>query len=164
MTWTDERCDTLRRLWADGLSCSEIAAELRGVTRNAVIGKVNRLGLEKRRISIPPYERKLGMVTRRKAVKPKFNGHVDLGIETEPDGLTDLPPDTSENPVTLMELTDDTCRWPLGDPQSKDFRFCGDKPGHGPYCQRHAHLAYAPAPTRRVRYWNHGYQRKAVTA
>ena len=48
MSWTDERVELLKKLWADGLSASQIAAELGGITRNAVIGKVHRLGLSGR--------------------------------------------------------------------------------------------------------------------
>lgn len=55
---------------------------------------------------------------------------------------TDLPADQSPFACTLAELNDETCRWPLGDPQSPDFRFCGAKPDGMPYCRRHAHIAY----------------------
>ena len=48
MSWTDERVELLKKLWSDGLSASQIAAELGGITRNAVIGKVHRLGLSGR--------------------------------------------------------------------------------------------------------------------
>ena len=48
MSWTDERVETLKSMWSDGKSASQIAKELGGVTRNAVIGKVHRLGLSNR--------------------------------------------------------------------------------------------------------------------
>ena len=48
MSWTDERVELLKKMWADGQSASQIAKELGGVTRNAVIGKVHRLGLSNR--------------------------------------------------------------------------------------------------------------------
>ena len=54
MSWTDDRVELLKKLWADGLSASQIAAELGGITRNAVIGKVHRLGLSGRAKSPAP--------------------------------------------------------------------------------------------------------------
>ncbi len=66
MTWTDERVETLKKLWTEGLSASQIAAELGGITRNAVIGKVHRLGLSGRAkspSSAAPRPRKAGVTS-----------------------------------------------------------------------------------------------------
>lgn len=160
-TWTDERVASLTKLWAEGLSGSEIATQLGGITRNSVIGKVHRLGLPKREDdrAQPALPKK----PRTFRTKPKFNGHVELGFEFEP--IPEPTPDIATSPVTLLDLTDDTCRWPYGDPGTPDFHFCGGQSLDGPYCTRHARMAYMPLPSRSARYWNRGNPRaKAVAA
>lgn len=155
--WTDERCDTLRKLWAEGLSCSQIAGELGGMTRNAVIGKVGRLGLTRRRMGVNP------IAAAARALKPRSVIRNPLGLNgrksrlkppIEFDAATDLPPDTPANPVTLLDLQEHHCRWPFGDPQTRDFVFCGaDKVDGHSYCARHCRLSYQPMRRPKHRPW-----------
>jgi GcrA cell cycle regulator len=154
MTWTDERVELLKKLWADGLSASQIAAELGGITRNAVIGKVHRLGLSGRAkspSSSAPRPRKARNPLVRVA-RPAMRGNTALAyeyeIEPEPEVIDNIIPLGQRR--TLLELNEDTCRWPVGDPANADFFFCGGKPMPGlPYCGYHCRVAYQPATDRR---------------
>ncbi len=128
--WTDERVEELRRLWAaePRLSCSEIGREL-GITRNAVIGKVNRLGLEHR--PNPTKSRRVAG-PRRRHIPPRPHNpnpeppRFDLGA------ICDLPPDKSEHAVDLFDIGPDQCRYTV---QDRPHLFCG-APGY-PWCPRH---------------------------
>ena len=161
MNWTDERVELLKKLWADGLSASQIAAELGGITRNAVIGKVHRLGLSgrakttstatprPRKPRAPSHPATMFHTHGATALKPVALSEVDIApvIQRE----TYLEPVSCER-VTIMELRECMCRWPIGDPGSADFRFCGSRSNSGsPYCSYHAQLAYQPATDRRRR-------------
>ena len=164
--WTEERVERLKKLWIDGLSASQIAAELgEGVTRNAVIGKVHRLGLSGRGKpagSGTPRPRKTA--PRAPSAPTTLDAFRRRGAtvlaaarapqpEPEP-AFEPLPEEEVVIPmserVTIMELRDSMCRWPLGDPSSPDFRFCGLR-SHtsAPYCGYHARIAYQPAIDRR---------------
>jgi GcrA cell cycle regulator len=156
MTWTDERVELLKKLWADGLSASQIAAELGGVTRNAVIGKVHRLGLSGRAKSSSsgvPRQRKPRSHMMRVA-RPQSRGANALALSYD---LEQAPePEVIENIIPLgqrrrlLELNENTCRWPIGDPATTDFFFCGGKPLNAlPYCHYHSRVAYQPASDRR---------------
>ena len=133
MTWTDERVETLKRLWTDGLSASQIAAELGGITRNAVIGKVHRLGLSGRAkspSSAAPRPRKARQHQHMMRVsRPSARGNTalahayDLDAQAEPELVDNVVPMGQRR--TLLELTEETCRWPIGDPGQADFFFCG---------------------------------------
>src|SRR5437867_6659038 len=158
MTWTDERVEALKKLWTDGLSASQIAAELGGITRNAVIGKVHRLGLSGRAKSPSsgaPRPRKARAHSHMLRVsRPAMRGNTALAQAYEYD--TDPEPELLDNVIpigqrrTLLELTEDTCRWPIGDPGSADFFFCGGQTVTGlPYCGHHGRIAYQPANDRR---------------
>jgi GcrA cell cycle regulator len=164
MSWTDERVDLLRRLWNDGLSASQVAAELGpGITRNAVIGKIHRLGLAER-AKTPNAQRPRAAKPSRQHPSPRGQGPTVMGnvaLAFAPRPLTAPAPrlmaeevvvPISER-VTLMELREAMCRWPIGDPTTSEFRFCGAKSpdGQGPYCSHHARLAYQPAQDRRRR-------------
>jgi GcrA cell cycle regulator len=152
--WTDERVELLKKLWADGLSASQIAAELSGVTRNAVIGKVHRLGLSgraKNPSSAAPRPRKArpsGHIMR--VSRPMVRGNTALAYDFEPEqepGLLEIP---IEQRKTLLQLKERTCRWPVGDPGSQDFFFCGgDAVNELPYCTYHSRVAYQPLDRRR---------------
>ena len=139
MSWTDERVELLKKLWADGLSASQIAAELGGVTRNAVIGKVHRLGLSGRAKSPsssaprPRKARSSGHMMRVPRASMRGNTALayDYDVEPEPE-LIEIP---LEQRKTLLQLNEKTCHWPVGDPGSSDFFFCG-----GRYCERPALL------------------------
>ena len=159
MTWTDERVETLKKLWADGLSASQIAAELGGITRNAVIGKVHRLGLSGRAkspSSAAPRPRKARSAHMLRVSRPTMRGNTalahayDLEVEVEPEQSDNIIPLGQRR--SLLELTEETCRWPIGDPGTAEFFFCG---GHSlgglPYCAYHSRVAYQPANARRDR-------------
>jgi GcrA cell cycle regulator len=160
MTWTDERVETLKKLWAEGLSASQIAAQLGGITRNAVIGKVHRLGLSGRAkspSSAAPRPRKPRAHTHVLRVsRPALRGNTalahayELDIEPEPQLLDNVIPLGQRR--SLLELTESTCRWPIGDPGSPEFFFCGGQAVGGlPYCPYHSRVAYQPANMRRDR-------------
>ena len=202
MSWTDERVETLKRMWGEGQSASTIAKELGGVTRNAVIGKVHRLGLSNRNggaaapkdadaapetpavpeTSTPP---ETEMLTRSANPAPPAPAAEE---EDEPEELDEngipisaarraiipagqpLPPQPSANEISpealakvnevektarkigLMELTEKTCKWPVGDPATPDFWFCGLPSQAGkPYCEAHVGVAFQPMSSRRDR-------------
>jgi GcrA cell cycle regulator len=160
-TWTDERVERLKKLWADGLSASQIAGELGGITRNAVIGKVHRLGLSGRAkapSSSVPRQRKPRAPSMFRAPRPMMRGNTalahmpayDYGPEPEPELIENIIPIGQR--CTLLELNEDKCHWPIGDPGQPDFFFCGGKTGSGtPYCGYHARVAYQPPAARRDR-------------
>jgi GcrA cell cycle regulator len=163
MSWTEERVELLRKLWGDGLSAAQVAAELGpGITRNAVIGKIHRLGLaERAKTSSVPRPRAprtpRTQTTELRAQGPVVMGNVALALS--PNAVVALAPQIEENVipisarVTLMELRESMCRWPLGDPTAAEFRFCGAKSpaGSGPYCCQHSRIAYQPAMDKRRR-------------
>lgn len=154
MSWTDERIALLTKLYTDGLSASQIAAELGGITRNAVIGKVHRLGLSgrpKKAGSSKPTVRRAR--TRFKALdfRRRVDGaHVaiayDYDLETEPE-MVEIP---VEQRKTFLQLTDKNCHWPVGNPGTADFYFCGGAaPDESPYCSFHSRMAHQPTRNRR---------------
>jgi GcrA cell cycle regulator len=158
MSWTDERVELLKKLWSDGLSASQIAAALGGVTRNAVIGKVHRLGLSgraKSASSAGPRPRKARSSSHMlRMARASIRGNTALAHAYEFD--TEATPELIDNIIpigqrrTLLELTEQTCRWPIGDPGSGDFFFCGGIPIGGlPYCAYHSRVAYQAASDRR---------------
>ena len=171
MNWTDERVERLTKLWAEGLSASQIAAQLGGVSRNAVIGKVHRLNLPGRvkaggnaapartpkRPSAAP-ARPATFAPRaptRVPAKPagtevaKEGGDVEVYVEpTYRPGRDVIVPISRK--LILTELTERTCKWPIGDPIKDDFHFCGcEAQDASPYCAYHAKLAYQPVSDRR---------------
>jgi GcrA cell cycle regulator len=145
LTWSHNRFAQLKKLWAAGLSASQIAAELGNVSRNAVIGKVHRLGLPgraKRLSSAAPAQPAQRMV---RVTRPIARGNTALAqaFEVEPDSVTTDNVVPMSKRLSLLELNEATCHWPIGDPSSPDFFFCGGKVLTGlPYCAPHAHLAY----------------------
>ena len=214
MSWTDERVETLKRMWAEGQSASQIAKELGGVTRNAVIGKVHRLGLSNRagdgaahgeeaeapavapaaavRPDPAPRPAPAPEPVAPRAAEPAAPPHPAVerpapqpAAAAPASGATitplpirkaiipagqPLPPQPSANEIspealasvrevekrarklTLMELTERTCKWPIGDPATEDFWFCGlpSLPGK-PYCEAHVGVAFQPMSARRDR-------------
>ncbi len=141
MGWTDERVEQLKKLWADGLSASQIARVLGDVTRNAVIGKVHRLGLSGRaspaRSERPRY--------------PKAPRRILRVPLPEPEIIEEPEPEPGER-MTVLTLKERMCKWPIGNPGEDNFRFCGRRAGDGaPYCNDHARKAYQPAHVRRDR-------------
>ncbi len=164
MAWTDERVELLKKLWAEGLSASQIANRLGGVSRNAVIGKVHRLGLSGRattsRIkSVRSRKRASSRNVRTARVRYASQGNNALKHVFDNDGvgLSDHHMSPVEELVipleeraSIMSLTADMCRWPIGDPTEKDFHFCGrDKIAGTPYCEFHCRIAFQPVQSRR---------------
>lgn len=165
MSWNDERVELLKKLWTEGLSASQIASELGGVTRNAVIGKVHRLGLSGRAKTpgaAAPRPRKTAPVPAQRPVArpaslPQVRGNVALKpmVMAEPFQMTEVQPETEvvvpmSRRVKIMELREAMCKWPIGDPTQEDFVFCGADCGFGtPYCSYHSTVAYQPAAERR---------------
>ncbi|WP_041527411.1 GcrA family cell cycle regulator [Paracoccus aminophilus] len=205
MSWTDERVETLKRMWAEGQSASQIAKELGGVTRNAVIGKVHRLGLSNRTeeaaevapapVAAPePAPQPVQAAAPKPAApaaKPQAEPHLRV-VEPAPKAEEPadepaapvafnprrniipagqpLPPQPSANEISpetlasareiekrsrklsLMELTERTCKWPIGDPATDKFWFCGMPSQAGkPYCEAHVSVAFQPMSARRDR-------------
>ena len=158
ITWTDERVEQLKKLWESGLSASQIAAELGNITRNAVIGKVHRLGLSGRAkspSSAVPRPRKARPAQHMvRLSRPMSRGNTALAqaFEAEPEhdpiAYDNVVPMTQRK--TLLELSEATCHWPVGDPGSPEFFFCGGVALTGlPYCAHHSRVAYQPTVDRR---------------
>ncbi len=134
-SWTEDRVADLRRMRGEGLSGSEIGAVL-GVSRCAAIAKACRLGIPSTSYD---QKRQLGVRRPRKQRKQYMAKRIDIfALER-----IDLPPDTSFA-CTIDGLTEETCRFPLGEP-AYDMRYCGAKRVSGfSYCIAHARLAYKP--------------------
>ena len=179
MSWTDERVELLKKMWSDGQSASQIAKELGGVTRNAVIGKVHRLGLSNRagasgkpeketeaKVEAKPVEEAPARAERPAAApaapvpqRPKI---VPAGQPLSPQpSANEISPEAlasvrevekKAKRIKLMELTERTCKWPIGDPATEDFWFCGLPVQQGkPYCEAHVGVAFQPMSSRRDR-------------
>ncbi|AZV79175.1 GcrA cell cycle regulator [Parasedimentitalea marina] len=192
MSWTDERVELLKKMWGEGQSASQIAKELGGVTRNAVIGKVHRLGLSNRNSTgaakaAEPKEKPA--VAAKPKVPPKVQPKTEparpippaqpKSADSKPNlparkqiipAGQPLPPQPSANEISpealakvnevekkakrlsLMDLTERTCKWPVGDPATEDFWFCGLSVQQGkPYCEAHVGVAFQPMSARRDR-------------
>ncbi len=141
MAWTEERVELLTKLWAEGLSASQIARTLGEATRNAVIGKIHRLGLSGR--ATPTRAERPRISTRRKPVpKP---------VMVEPEIIEEMVLDDGQY-ATVLTLTEYMCKWPIGHPGTQDFHFCGRKTEPGvSYCGAHGRIAYQSVPSRRER-------------
>ena len=151
LTWSHNRVEQLKKLWEAGLSASQIAAELGNVSRNAVIGKVHRLGLSGRGKSLslaaPRHSKAHPAQHMMRVTPPIARGNTALAraFEVEPDPVTSDNVVPMSKRLSLLELNEATCRWPIGDPSSPDFFFCGGKVLAGlPYCAQHSRVAYQP--------------------
>jgi len=190
MSWTDDRVEVLKKLWVEGQSASQIAKELGGVTRNAVIGKVHRLGLSNRATSSSSSKSDTKSKTSVKSMsdpkrvsnKTSTSKVTSANSPSEPrSNVTSLrrqiipagqplPPQPSANEISpealarvseiekkakrisLLELTERTCKWPVGDPATEEFWFCGLPSQAGkPYCEAHVGVAFQPMSQRRDR-------------
>lgn len=157
--WTDKRIELVKKFWAKGWSARQIAAELCcGITRNAVIGKVHRLGLSGRAKSSPPFGPKINPNPRpykKRASKrlmdergvmnngPATAEQLDVARAVYEDANEVMESYRSALVCSIDELSVDTCRWPLGDPSTPDFRYCGERPLTSlPYCGSHSRMAY----------------------
>ena len=139
MSWTREKVEKLKGLWTKGHTASQIAEMLGDTTRNAVIGKAHRLDLEARapskQSSVPKSKdnRQIKRTIAPTSRKAKFQS-ILLDKNFEP-----------ENPKSLEDLTENTCKWPTGHPNEEKFYFCGRKPeGEFPYCKLHVLYAFQP--------------------
>lgn len=143
MGWTDERVEQLKSLWTEGLSASQIARALGGVTRNAVIGKVHRLGLAGR----------AGPTRVERVRSPSAHKPAVRLAAPEPMVVEEAPVILADGSfATMLTINDRMCRWPIGDPSEHEFHFCGRSPKDGsPYCEAHARKAYQPQVARRDR-------------
>jgi len=167
MSWTDEKVEQLKLHWMEGKTASQIASLLgHGVSRNAVIGKVHRLGLagrakspnsggaRPRRTAQSPNAHRAAAPRMSQAAPRLTRGATALAIA--PEALSETDPQVCESVVvpmslrvTIVELKEAMCRWPLGDPATSEFRYCGSLAASGPYCAYHGGLAYQPAQERR---------------
>lgn len=142
MAWTDERVEQLKLLWADGLSASQIAHQMGNVTRNAVIGKVHRLGFAGRATLAAPRPRVTikSSVAREEEAKTLPRNFALGFIE----GIL-------SDRATINTISAGQCKWPLGDPTADDFHYCGQSAdgGRGSYCPYHSQIAFQPAIDRR---------------
>lgn len=181
MSWTDDRVEILKKMWGEGKSASQIAKELGGVTRNAVIGKVHRLGLSNRSGgggTAKATAKEKAPAKPKAPEKPKAAPAEPTTVPAKPiprpklvvTAGQPLPPQPSANEISpealasvrevekkakklsVMELTERTCKWPVGDPATEDFWFCGLPVQQGkPYCEAHVGVAFQPMSARRDR-------------
>lgn len=150
MAWNDERVELLKKFWADGLSASQIASKMGGVTRNAVIGKVHRLGLSGRATPAKP-QRGCGSEAEHQIAEeaaPSYVRHDIEALAAEPEFVAPVIL-LGGDMTTVATLKGNMCKWPIGDPAKDDFHFCGQSAPTGkPYCAYHAQLAFQPAQRR----------------
>ncbi len=198
MSWSEERVEVLKKMWLEGKSASEIAKELGDITRNAVIGKVHRLGLSNRETkSTKPQSNSSGVKQVQKRGRPRKDKNIVEGQKSSKDtrrgklnlsvGLSSNKTDRKASPnetsiitesnnlglvsdlseetlkslqeienkskkISLMELTERTCKWPIGDPATEKFWFCGHESEPGkPYCKTHISIAFQQVTQRRSR-------------
>ena len=138
MSWTDERVELLTKLWGEGKTAAEIAKELGGVTRNAVIGKAHRLKLSNR---VSPIQQN------KKPLPVKVQSHTPPPERK----VKKVAAQDNRQGVPLTSLKANQCRWPIGDPQDECFGFCGARVIPGlPYCSEHAKIAYQAATRNRI--------------
>jgi len=207
MAWTEERVKKLTILWKSGNSASKIAIELgEGVSRNAVIGKIHRLGLSERKSGLSPngpnkslkhqsnntsasdkksnvlklspnLEPSLQKKGKKRGRKPSVKNLINdenpsdnisimsekssserLESQEEIDQITlanMIELEKNSKKLSLLELTEKTCKWPIGDPATSEFWFCGHPSEQGkPYCETHVTIAFQPVTTRREKKQN----------
>ena len=146
-TWTTERIELLKSHFAAGLSCREIANEI-GVSRNSVIGKLSRLSLTREKAL---KVRRDDAGKRRPKSVPRLQYRMLRKLFAEAPPAEDGQAIHGERHCSLLELSEERCRWPISSPGEKDFCFCGNRPLEGvPYCPGHARLAYQPGSRQRA--------------
>ena len=150
-TWTAERVELLKSCFAAGLSCREIAADI-GVTRNAVIGKLSRLNLTREESGgARRRARRDAAKGDRPRTAARLRHQTIQALHAEPQPAADEEPIHNGHCCSLLELSEERCRWPIGTPRAEDFCFCGNTPVEGlPYCPGHTRLAYRPGSRQRV--------------
>ena len=140
MSWNDANVARLKELWDQGLPTAQIG-KLLGFTKNAVVGKAHRIGLERRpspirRTAVKPDRKKA-----RSPIVPVLNfeaSRIELNAESKPK--------QNFQPVVKNLFANHTkrgCEWPEGHPDESDFKFCGkDRFEDKPYCLDHCAVAY----------------------
>jgi GcrA cell cycle regulator len=166
MTWTNERVELLVKLWNDGYSASRIASEFGTISRNAVIGKVHRLGISTRPNNPEPIKIKSSdkiknssshnknkilnnkklddkkILINRDITEGKLK-NLDKTIHLKTDNMKINRPDPRKRISNILQLSEKTCKWPIGDPGQNGFHFCGCETVTGePYCTYHMMMAY----------------------
>ena len=142
----ENRVERLKALWAEGFSASQIAERLGGVTRNAVISKVHRLGLSGR---VTKSWNKPGPKPAPSKPRRSVQPVIPREVWTPTPEIYTVPP---EKRVGVDGLTDNQCRWPIGDPQDDNFHFCNQEKVPGlPYCAHHCTVAFEPSRPRKRR-------------
>ncbi|MET4683919.1 cell cycle sigma 70 cofactor GcrA [Brevundimonas faecalis] len=154
--WTEDRVGALKKLWLEGQSASQIAKALGGgVTRNAVIGKVHRLGLSGRAAPSQPARTTFRAAARPRPAAPatppqapsaprRIEAVAPRPAMPAPQTPTPAPAPELPGTATVMTLGAHMCKWPIGDPSSREFSFCGRRASEGVYCVEHARVAYQP--------------------
>jgi GcrA cell cycle regulator len=146
-TWTTERVELLKTHFDAGLSCREIANEI-GVSRNAVIGKLSRLGLTRGEFNAEPRLPKKRERSGKSVPRLQYQMLRTVYENGEPVLSATV---VSEHRCSLFELSKQRCRWPISTPGAEDFCFCGNTPLEGaPYCAGHTRLAYRSGSRARV--------------
>ncbi|MDR3425368.1 MAG: GcrA family cell cycle regulator [Alphaproteobacteria bacterium] len=160
MTWTEQKIQTLKEMWGNH-SASEIAEHIGGLTRNAVIGKAHRLKLSVQKavgdtpgtglqrangIGAIKTQRKRVMMRQMPVVPTTASASPMRVIPTAKDifrSLEGIGGGLRSEGIAVTKAGERHCRWPVGDPRSPDFRFCGCPAHDGlPYCVDHARVAY----------------------
>ena len=150
--WTEERVERLKLLWSQGLSCGVIAGELGVVTRNAVIGKINRLGLAGRVTTKRKITRQ-GLPLRPKKPRPNYHIGSEFKAKHTPMDSSPLPPqaETDIPRVAFADVLDTQCKWIVGD--NRPAMCCGDASiPSKPYCAHHTRRASPPLIAPKSRY------------
>lgn len=146
-TWSDERIELLKNHFEAGLTCREIANEI-GVSRNAVIGKLSRLSLTRDK---KPTARRENAKTGRARSVPRLQYRILRQVFAEAAPGESEQSIQSEQHCSLLELSEERCRWPINNPGEEGFCFCGNRPLGGlPYCPGHSRLAYQPGSRQRA--------------
>jgi len=150
VAWSEDRVTTLKSLWLDGLSASQIAKQLGGVTRNAVIGKVHRLGLSGRAAPATPARAAGFSAPRmRRLARTARLARAPVPMSHRP-APPPLPPAEGPGLVdNLVHLPVHACKWPIGDPKSADFSFCGRRTD-GRYCAAHEAIGVRAGTAQRL--------------
>ena len=140
MPWNESNVERLRELWDQGLPTAQIG-KLLGFTKNAVVGKAHRIGLERRpspirRTAVKPDRKKA-----RSPIIPKLNFE-----NTKEEVVEKQKPQKNFQPVIKNLFTNSIkrgCEWPDGHPDESDFKFCGkERFEDKPYCLEHCAIAY----------------------
>lgn len=139
--WTQDRLDSLKRLWLEGKSATQVAEELAGgVTRSAVLGKVRDLGLSGE--GAPQRSSRASFKPKKQAPQKPSTADKSSGVPATP---TKPPVPELSGTAVLETLGAHMCKWPIGDPDSTEFSFCGRRAdGKGAYCVEQSRVAYQP--------------------